>query len=107
MEKKKPRKKKSMSMQIKSLRKKNNELEEWGYRGWRNYNKEKEKLEKINKILPKKYFKIKFKSQSSVGHYVESEQIRENFTLNMAIDDIKEKLALPQSFELIDVKILN
>ncbi len=106
MEKKK-RKKKSMSSQIKELKKEIDRLRELLTKRWDvNYELER-KLDKVRKVFPEKYFKVKFKIKSNSGHVVELEEIKESFSLNLAIEDIKLNKTHPNTFELVDVKVLN
>jgi hypothetical protein len=61
----------------------------------------------IQKTFPKKYFKIKFKIMADDKNIYEYEEIIEDYSLNMAIKELKSNKIYPDTFELIDVKTLN
>jgi hypothetical protein len=74
---------------------------------WKRFRSLRDRIEEIDKVYPKKYFKIKFKIKANLGHEVETEEIIEDFSLNLAIITLKKNKTFPDSFQLVDVKILN
>lgn len=99
------KKKKSLSSQIKRLKERIKELDKGNDRLWILYKKYEYMTEELEKLILKKYFKIKFKIKCNAGHEVEAEEMIESYTLRLAIKKLLEKRTYPNSFKLVDVKI--
>lgn len=102
----KPKKKISLSKQIKILREKLKRSEKRYWELWQTYRKLRDQLNSIEKILPMKYFKIEFKIKAEDEYIYTYEEMIKEYTLQTAIDKLLDDKLHPESFELIDVKVL-
>lgn len=107
MDKEKKKKKKiSHTKTIKNLRTRYACLDENYWTLWNSKQKLVNYIAEIQKVFPTKYFKITFKIQANnrmIGTYTE---IKKNFSLDLAIDDLKKNKTYPDTFELVDLQIL-
>ncbi len=106
----KPAKKKkpkiSLTSQIKKLRTEASKNRDSINTAWDEVYKLRKKLRMIETIFPKKYFKISYSIDSNSKIKVNSEEIIFDFTLELAIISLKSDKTFPDTFKLIDVKIL-
>jgi hypothetical protein len=109
---KKVKKKLSHTAQIRSLRERLKLEEKLRANGWKNYHIARNKLNKIEMIFPKNYYRITYKSAGFRTEdpevKIESEycEILENFSPQLAIEEIISKLKWKDSFKLINIEKL-
>lgn len=103
---KKARKKKSLSAQLKDMRK---DRDRWSENYWHLHRQLLENIyicDRYIKILPQKYFKISFKIKSNDGFLIEKTEVSKGVDLDFAIEFLKSSKTHPETFELIDAKVL-
>jgi predicted nucleic acid-binding Zn-ribbon protein len=96
-------KKKSLTSQIKKLKEENKRYYELIDKRWDQLNEIRNELREIEKVFPKKYFKIKYKIKANNEVMFPYEETIESFSLSLAIIKIKKNKTFPESFELVDV----
>lgn len=105
-EKKRPKKKKSLSAQIDFLRLKNHELRDYSENLHCKFREFQQKINFFQKILPKKYYRIKFKIMAENELFYEYTEIKESYSTEMAIIEVKTQKLHPSTFELLDITLL-
>lgn len=103
---KKKKAKKSWTSQIKRFKERIEESHQWGQRGWNEVRRLRLIVEVLERIYQKKYFKIEYKIQSNSKNVINYNEIIHSFCLELAIEKIKLNKTYPDTFQLIDVKIL-
>jgi len=106
MEEKKKRPKKSLSAQIKSLRKERDNLR----KSWDRLSeirwKLQDELEILKDIVPLKYFRIEFKIKANNNETFKYTEIISSYTPELAIKKLLKNKTHPTTFELLDIKLL-
>ncbi len=104
---KKPKKKISLTRRISKLKEELEELREKYHKLWDEKWNARRKLELIEECIDNKYYKIKFKMKAANGeHIVECEEIHRGLNVHHAIEVLKINKAKPDTFELLDIKLL-
>lgn len=101
--KKKP---KSLSAKLKDMKK---ERDGWHKRWrsiWDDNRKLYSELRELKSLLPVKYYKIEFKMKANTGGIYTYTENHESYTAEGAIQKLKENKTYPDTFELIDIKLM-
>lgn len=102
----KAKKKQSQSSKIKNLRIRLNKCDsdyDSLFEEWRDIYRE---LNQLRTLIPIKFYKITFKIKFNDERVLTHEKIVESYTPNLAIEEAKKDKAYPETFELIDIKLL-
>lgn len=104
---KKPKKRKSMSAQIKSLREENRSFRDAYYKiQYTTLPNLREEMRKLERIIPKKYYRIKYKIKAKNDLVYEYSDVIESYCAELAIEKLKSNKIHPNTFELIDITLM-
>lgn len=105
MEKKKV-KKKSLSSQLRKAKERINECEELLRKRWDERMKAIESIRILELILPKKWYRIRFKMKGKDEKIHECQDILWSYSVEMVIAKLKNNKIYPESLELLDINLL-
>lgn len=106
MQEKKKKPKISMTKTIKNFRERIKFLEEKYHRTWIRMSDHKDELFELRKLLPLKFYSIKYKIKANDEKIYDYEEIIKSYTPELAIDQLLKAKTYPNTFKLLDIKCL-
>lgn len=103
----KPKKKKiSHTARIKKYKILIQDLEKSNDSLWESNHKLRTELNELRKLLPLKYYRIKFKIKANSGNIFEYQEFHQAYNITNLIEKTKFKKTYPDSLELLDITLL-
>lgn len=103
---KKKRKKLSCTAKLKKEKEQIKYYRDLSWNRWSEIRELKNELREIEYYIKKQYYKISFKMKGRSDNIVSAVEIHKGYTLDDAIRVLKKNKLHPDTFELVDVKVL-
>jgi hypothetical protein len=100
------RKTPSMSANIKKLRERIKESDELSTKQYYTIRELREEIRYLKQYVIFKFYRIDFKMKASSGSTFNYSEVKEAYSPQEAIEKVKKDKTYPDTFELVDIKVL-